>query len=198
MWNIRTTLIMAMLFVPFLAGTSVAKQLFNNPEFSIKAGPEFSIIVGQDSLPYSQPNAGFSAGMEVDYVPQIIGFQTGMLYVQKGTGTSYGRNYNLDYLVIPLMIRINMKEPDAKVKPHFLLGTEAGILLSADTTRDGISTDIKEQFNTFDPGLRVGFGVDVSHFTFQIHFSMSMSSISKDPDVFADNLTWGALVGGVF
>jgi|GEM_PF-2718153 hypothetical protein len=200
MTKARWILALAFLFSSLCVTIASAQvPLVPKPRFSIEAGPHFAALIGDGSPSYSEPKIGFAAGAEVSFVPKNIGFQSGLLYVQKGCGISSGAKYNLNYLVIPMMLRINMVPPVVKVKPHFLLGPELGFLMGANIKHNGNSTDIKDSLKGFDPGIRSAFGVDVANITCSINVAFGLSSIYEAAGAPAcHNISWGLMVGGNF
>jgi hypothetical protein len=166
--------------------------------FAVEGGPLLSLLIGSGAPTGIELTGGYCVGVEVSRVPKHAGFQTGLFYAHEGVDTEGGYSLALDYLIVPVMLRLNLTAPSAKIKPHFLLGPQFGCLLNAKEKWDGANQDAEDRFKTLEVGIRGGAGLDLGPLTLQANFSTSVSNILKNSNSFCGNLTLGTLIGARF
>ena len=99
---------------------------------------------------------------------------------------------NLNYIVVPVMAKYFAAE-----KFSIEAGPQIGFLMSAKAKADGESVDIKDEFNSTDFGLNVGFGYDFTeNIGVGLRYTAGLSNIAKDSGDFKVNNTNIALTVG--
>jgi hypothetical protein len=112
---------------------------------------------------------GFSAGISLPFVlPYSIhtGLETGVYYTQKGflnpsIDRFDGESILLDYVEIPVLLRLNYNLTDA-IQPKVVGGFYTAFRANAEILQDnGDRISINDHTNTVDFGLTAGVGTDV-------------------------------------
>jgi len=80
-----------------------------------------------------------------------------------------------NYLSIPVLLRFNVVP-----QVHLLAGPQFGILLSAKSTFNTGTIDIKDQVNSSDFGGVVGAGADFGPFNAGLRYNFGFSNIDKN------------------
>jgi hypothetical protein len=142
-------------------------------EFGMKAGVNFSTLKFGDPevVEGDEPNrrAGFTAGIYLARrVHRALAFQGEALVWVKGAEFD-SEKLRLTYLEVPLLARINLRQPiDHPV--HLLTGPALAFKLDASATFDGVSVDVGGDFENFDVGWVLGGGVDFDSFVIDARY----------------------------
>lgn len=136
-----------------------------------------------DSKSKAGLNVGIVTGMGLSrYAP--IYLETGLFFTQKGAktnGRGYDRTYNLDYLTLPVTLKLIAGTRDVSIQPfvggYVAVGTGGKV---KDYGRETISNafgtgDLKR----FDAGLKMGCGIGVDVFYAEVAYDMGLANISK-------------------
>jgi len=148
----------------------------------LRAGVNFANVQVSSSSGYSPSSiTSFVAGGYAKIMLSgKIGIQPELLYNAVGAKASdptLGTITNkMNYLSVPVFFRFNVVS-----KLHLLAGPQFGILLSAKSTNNTGTYDIKDQINSSDFGGVVGAGVDFGPFNAGLRYNFGFSNISKDP-----------------
>lgn len=96
-----------------------------------------------------------------------LGFGADLKFSQEGykvsyeiSGVSFENKVNMNYLRLPLRFIYFFGEYGNAVRPKIFIGPTPGLLLSAQSTTEGTSVDVKDDFNSFDLGIHAGAGVN--------------------------------------
>lgn len=139
-------------------------------DLGVRGGVVASTISGlagtADERTYG-PTVGLTAGYNIN---EWIGLESGLVYTEKGgqapgvdgSGTSTKFVTRLDYVTVPLRIRVPMGP--GPVLPYFAVGFEYSVLVAAETwfeTDESDKTDAKDLFEDHDFGTVVALGLEI-------------------------------------
>lgn len=154
-----------------VAADDAAAQSF---QFGPVAGVSIANFSGDDAGD-TDSRTGFFGGAQVVWQApgSLFGFETGAVYVQKGASMDdpdVDGTIELDYIAIPLMLRIAPPMGESSFTPVFGLGGEAAFEVGCAVSGegDGVEVDMdcdefpEGEFDTksFDFGLAASVGVD--------------------------------------
>lgn len=151
-----------------VAADDAAAQSF---QFGPVAGVSIANVSGDDAGD-TDSRTGFFGGAQVVWQApgSLFGFETGAMYVQKGakfSDTDGEGTIELDYITVPLLLRVAPPMGASSFTPVFGLGGEAGFEVgcSASGEAEGVEIDVDcEEFGletkSFDFGLAASVGVD--------------------------------------
>ena len=147
---------------------------------------------GYDSVGMgTSSRTGLGIGGFVDIGGGKLSFQPELWYIQKGMkGTGIGSSgggegtIKLNYIEIPLLLKVDLGVPNAQVKPYLFVGPQVSFLASStlDVTWIGHSEsdEISSAVNSTDFGLTGGVGIDVSQFLLEARYDMGLTNVLKD------------------
>lgn len=149
----------------FLTAAVAVSSLTFAQQFGAKAGMNVSTI-SDEGFDDTKSKVGYYAGVFMNVpVSESFSIQPEVLYNNLGSkvsGTTYSSTLNLDYVAVPVMFQY-------KATPQFYLeaGPEFGFLVNAKHKLDnGSSSTVteldKEDFNSFNMGVGLGLGFDIS------------------------------------
>jgi hypothetical protein len=149
----------------------------------IKAGLNFANQKLDDDDIDINGRTSWHAGFFLTAKLGTIGIQPEILYNSVGSkfdaGTAGDLVTKIDYVTIPVMIRINF----AKVL-NIHAGPQFGILLSAKQELDGNSEDIKDTLKGSDLGIGAGIGLDLPMgLTASARYTFGLSDINDSDDI---------------
>jgi hypothetical protein len=130
--------------------------------------------------------------------------QPEVLYVRKGTtfqSLGVDGNINLDYLDIPVLLKLNLIPSKTGLSPFIEAGPSLSLNTSAKETFLGHSVDLKDMVNGTDFGLVFGGGLDIQKVTLEVRYEVGLGHPFKEiakvtPDL--NNGTLYALLGYKF
>lgn len=144
-------------------------------------------IGGDDAPDDLDRRTGLAVGGFVTF--DIIGpfaLQPELNYIQKGAETPSGTTTKLDYIELPLLIKVQPSTP-GPISPNLFVGPTAAVNVNAEEESDSGTTDISDDVSTGDFGLAVGVGVDVGlgMGTLMVdgRYGLSLTSLDEDDDV---------------
>ena len=127
-------------------------------------------------------------------ITEVFALQPEILYTQKGIIWEWEENdttikwiQNLDYLEIPLLVKLSFPTPGI-VKPHLFLGPFIGFNIGAKLKAeiDGSTSpevDIKDHIKNIELGLVLGGGADLdlakSGITFDVRYTLGLSTFDE-------------------
>jgi opacity protein-like surface antigen len=163
-------------------------------QFGAKAGMNVSTI-SDEGFDDTKSKVGYYAGVFMNVpVSESFSIQPEVLYNNLGSkvsstvlGTTYSSTLNLDYVAVPVMFQY-------KATPQFYLeaGPEFGFLVNAKQKfDDGSSSTVteldKEDFNSFNMGVGLGLGFDISkNVGLNARYVAGFSDITKESGPAAD------------
>lgn len=167
----RKAFAVAALAAAVVATEDVSAQSFT---FGPVAGVSIASFSGDD-LEAADSRTGFFGGAQVVWQApgSLFGVETGAMYVQKGAseeGEGGEVTIGLDYIAIPLLLRIAPPMANSSFTPAFGLGVTAGFEIgcSLEVEGEGVELDAdcdaggEESLETksFDLGLTASVGAD--------------------------------------
>jgi hypothetical protein len=184
-------LLAVLLFLAFAVSPVLALPV----SFGLKAGVAFSNFNGTDAEALAQgmseqttaalKSKMFIAGGGFLSISAggMWGIQPEVLYVRKGTTIKAGSvegDVNLDYLTIPVLLKLNLLPAKSPASPFIFAGPSISINMSANTKGpDGSSVDIKEMVNSADFGLVFGGGLDIKKFSLDARYELGLGNPIK-------------------
>ncbi|MEC5394945.1 porin family protein [Bergeyella sp. RCAD1439] len=180
----------------FLGAALAMGSLAFAQQFGVKGGLNVSSI-SKEGFSDAKSKAGYYAGVFMNApIAENFSIQPELIYNNLGakatssttvagtTLSSSTRTINLDYVTVPVMFQYH-------VVPQFYMeaGPEFGFLVNAkskgETTIAGISTsfnnDIKDKMNTFNFGLGLGAGFNVTNnFGINARYVAGFTDLNKD------------------
>lgn len=116
-----------------------------------------------------------------------FGIQPEVLYSSQGSewvdnaGVGFDIENKFQYLNIPLLLRFNI----AMFNLH--LGPQFGILTTAKSDVNGVTTDIKDQFKSGDFSVAAGVGVNLPfNLNATVRYVAGLSDIGDEPDTIGE------------
>ncbi|MBL7851601.1 MAG: PorT family protein [Cyclobacteriaceae bacterium] len=167
----------AILVILTLLGNGLYAQ---GTKFGIKAGLNLAqlkvSVAGYSET--SNSLTAFHGGVYAQMMTsEKFGFQPELLYSAQGADEGDSAKFNLNYLIIPVMMRYDVS-PGISIQA----GPQVGFLMSA--TVNGV--DVKSEMNSIDFGLGFGFGVDrPSGFSFGFRYVVGLSNTFSSSTVSA-------------
>lgn len=129
--------------------------------------------------------------------PLII--QPELLYTQKGTGANEADKVTIDYIVLPVLLKLNVAIPGNEqllVQP--LLAPEMGFAIKASSTYD---PNFQESINRLNAGFNLGADLiyDKEYFI-GLRYYLGMTDLLKDQSKrpLISNTCWTVSVGYIF
>lgn len=170
-------------------------------EFGMKAGVNFSTLKFGDPevTEGDDPNrrAGFTAGVYLARrIHRALSFQGEALIWVKGAEFETSK-LRLTYFEVPLLARINLRQPIAN-PVHLLTGPALAFKLDASATFDGVSVDVGGDYENFDVGWVAGGGVDFDSFVIDARYVWGLLNAPRGVPVNAPkirNETFVIMVG---
>lgn len=142
----------------FLVGAIALFGAMNAQSFGLKAGMNISNVSGDGD---AKSKVGFNAGVFMNApIAANFSIQPEVLYNSKGAKLDYDNfdiNFNLDYISVPVMFQYN-----ATPKFYLEAGPEFSFLISGKAKAEGESVDIKDGFKSFDIGIGLGAGYNIT------------------------------------
>ena len=163
-------------------------------KYGAKAGLNLSNLAGDVE------NADMKVGFQVGGFAEIkvsdkFAVQPELLFSNLGTKVDFDGTTvteNLNYVVVPVMAKYFAAE-----KFSIEAGPQIGLKKKTKAKADGESVDIKDEFNSTDFGLNVGFGYDFTeNIGVGLRYTAGLSNIAKDSGDFKVNNTNIALTVG--
>ena len=141
----------------------------------ISFGLNYANIVGphEDNNRLLRGHAGIYMGL---WRAEKFLLNTMLLYSMMGAKFDSDANYSLSYLVLPLMINYMIAQ-----NLYFGLGVQPGVLVGGKSKYNDQSTDIKDNLNSFDFGIPLGFRYRVArNFHLALLYTIGVTNIFKN------------------
>lgn len=117
----------------------------------------------------------FSAGPKLSIQPELLFSQKGSKLNLLGSETKT----KLDYLEIPILVKLKLGAPGVLTAPFLFAGPSFGILASAKQETLGTVTDVKDAFKNVDVGLAFGVGLDISKITLDARYTLGVTDVDE-------------------
>lgn len=140
-------------------------------QFGVIGGVSIANFSGDDVGDADSRSAPFFGGTLVVQPTGSLGFETGFLYMPKGSSTDFEGGtgtLKIDYVEVPLLLRLGINLAASPIKPVVLLGGYVGFKAACEVEGegDGVSAEIDcDEFDfdvkSTDFGVTGGLGVDI-------------------------------------
>jgi len=180
---------------------SISPSIFGQT-FGIKAGLNLATMSYKDGSLSYDPTA--IAGINVGLISEIaiqenLFLQPGILFSTKGsqyTISSYTTTITTSNIEVP--INLMYKHDLGSLKLLGFAGPYLGLAVGGKTKSDGISQDISfsgenRDMNSFDFGLNIGAGIEVSNFQISAQYGFGLANLAN-----TSNSSSQVLKNGVF
>lgn len=141
-----------------LVGALALCGAMNAQTFGVKAGLNVSNVSEAED---TKSKVGFNAGVFLNApIAANFSIQPEVLYNSKGAkldDSNFDLKLNLDYISVPVMFQYN-----ATPKFYLEAGPEFSFLMSGKAKAEGESEDIKDNFKSFDLGIGLGAGFNIT------------------------------------
>lgn len=129
-----------------------------------------------------------------------IAFQPEVLYTQKGVEfkeSDFTNEFKLhtDYVDVPLLLRFQQASGRGV---YALAGPSLNLNVSAKSTFEDDEEDFKDEVESFEAGVVLGAGFQLSNFLIEARFTEGLTNIVKNPDDSDDsyrNRSFAVMVG---
>jgi hypothetical protein len=141
----------------------------------VKGGLVFADF-SSDAVKYEN-RTGWQGGLFVGgNLPGVLGAQVEFNYLEKKTRGLLGQEIKLDYLQIPLLLKLHTPAKTASsFQAYGIVGPSVDIKVG-----DSIGgIDVKDSFNGLDLGLMFGGGIEAGHLIFEGRYSRGLRKVNK-------------------
>jgi len=142
--------------------------------FGAKIGPLFPTI-NSDNITNFTNRTGWMGGIWFGGNRNgTVGVQGEIMYAKKNVPDSLGRDIDLHYLEIPILLRGNFGSPNReRVAGFIIVGPAFDVKLKSEL--NGI--DIGEQYEGLDFGVIAGAGVEITRFLIEARYNWGLRNI---------------------
>lgn len=204
----RSPLFSLLVAVGSLSAAPLAAQV--PVQFGVMAGASFAKLGGSD-VGSNDTRTGFVAGGFLRFTPAgMFALEPQLLYVQKGAKADFGGGITgtlkLDYVQVPVLIKLNIPMADKAVAPNIFVGPAIGFKASCKISASNGSSSASGSCADNDFGIKstdfsavFGAGLDIRHFSFQGRYDLGLTKLgdgSANNDV--KNRAWLLTVGYAF
>lgn len=189
----RYALISSITIICFLF-TAFSISVAQSVKTGAKAGINFTNFNGGGNF---DSRTGFMVGgfVKMNIPESSVAIQPEVYYAQKGAETSDGGEIKLEYLEIPILVKVGLSKSDI-VKPNIFAGPYAGINLNQSS--GGLLGSTGNDTENIDFGGVVGAGLDIeagsSIFTIDLRYGFGLSPAFKNGD---EKNSMFAIVAGI-
>lgn len=153
----------------------------------LRIGATFMTIGGEDAPSDLNRRTGLTVGGFVVFdVVGPLAVQPELNYTQKGAEEPGGTTTKLDYVELPLLLKLQPPS-SGLVSPSLLIGPTAALNVKAEEETSSGSTDISDNIRTGELGLMVGVGVDAAlgmgTLLLDARYGLGVTSLDEDDDV---------------
>lgn len=171
--------------VPVLAAPAAAQVPV---QYGVMAGASFANFRGADAG-NSKTRTGFAAGAFLRFHTGIFAIEPQALYVQKGAkadiGTSGSGTFKLDYLEVPVLVKVMISTADAALTPNIFAGPAIAFKANCQLKGDnGSGSSVQTSCSnagvpvkSTDFSLVLGAGLDVRRLSFQGRYDLGLTKI---------------------
>lgn len=150
------------------------------------AGLSLATLGGDDASDALDHRTGFNAGAFLDFpLGDILGVTTGLYYVQKGASEN-DFTIEIDYLEVPVLLRVTAIGEDA-MRLNLLLGPTLAFEVKCQSDVDRDCEDEGFPTKSFDLGAGFGVGIDfplspTMSVVGSALYDLGLTSIADSPD----------------
>lgn len=193
-----------------LSQLSMAQEMESAKEykvkFGVKGGINFSNI-NTNNVDDESVLTGFNLGVFAKHsINKYIAIQPELYFTTKGAKLTYNNSlavgaakFHLNYIEAPLLVVINLTD---KFNIHG--GGYVSYLINAKVSNESGPAGFnfenslnKDDFNRFEAGLAIGFGVDVNPVSFGVRYNHGLTTVGKDKNFSGTNYTFADGKNGV-
>ena len=148
----------------------------------IKIGPTFATI-SSDALDFDT-RTGIHAGLFVGGSrDKVVGLQTEFNWLRKNTETDLGQKIRIDYLQIPVLLRLNAGSSSANgFAAYGIVGPAVSLKIGDDI--EGVTID--DGFEGADVGLVFGGGIEIVRIIVEARYEKGLRRINDNFSDFAE------------
>lgn len=181
----RIALTMALLIALACAANAQTGMQGNLTGMGFKAGVNFGSFVGSDA---GSPNTrtGFTGGGFLTYtIMRQLSIQPELYYTMKGgkrfPNTVDQENWDLNYLEIPLLLKLNFPT-EGMVKPNVFAGPQLGFPLSANYNDQDVMDYVKGTEFSLAFGAGIEYKLKMVSLTFDARYVLGLTNIISATD----------------
>ncbi|GLC24485.1 porin family protein [Roseisolibacter agri] len=172
------------------------------PRLGVLAGASIATLSG-DPVDEWGNRTGFVAGAALTVpLTSVVSFQPEVLFAQKGAALSedgFTATFKLDYVEVPLLLRVDMPTTGSAVRPHLFAGPALAFKASCDVEasgqgvsasrpcRDIANEEDEEDLKSFDAGLMLGgaLGFDIGRQRLNVgaRYTLGLTKLVSADDV---------------
>jgi hypothetical protein len=139
-----------------------------------KFGPLFPSVSGEAFTTFKN-RTGWMGGIWFgSSTAGDVGVQAEIMYAKKNVPDALGRDIDLRYLELPVMLRINVG-PSNRVGGYIIAGPAFDVNLRSELN----GVDVGEQYEGLDLGLIGGAGVEITRFLVEARYNWGLRNIAK-------------------
>jgi len=171
---------------------------FAQMQFGLKAGANISNLIGDDAID-TETKTGFAAGVFFMYqFSTMFAIQPEIYYTMKGatekqsiSGVTVDFTYTLDYIEIPLLLKLLIPIQGSSINPAIFAGPAIGINTTAKFKAEAQGQTLEEDLEdvkSTDIGLVVGAGIGFpvgeNELGFDLRYILGLTTIDDSADEF--------------
>jgi hypothetical protein len=153
----------------------------------LRVGGTFMTFGGEDAPSDLGRRTGLTLGgfITFDFAGPFA-LQPELNYVQKGAEQANGTITKLDYIELPLLVKLQAPTGGA-VSPHLFMGPTGALNINAEEETDAGTTDVSDNVRMVDLGLAFGIGLDAGlgagTLLVDARYGLGVTSLDEDDDV---------------
>ena len=157
--------------------------------YGLRLGVTASTVRSDDKyLDGSRAMAGLNLGMAVGFQlarATPVYLETGLYYTEKGGKGNYNGpfSYSMNYLEVPIVMKYLIRlNPDVSIQPFAGVFGAVGVTgkIKDFNQRQAYSSFDSDAFKRVDGGLRLGCGIQYSHFYAELGYDIGLVNVSHD------------------
>ncbi|OON70528.1 porin family protein [Hymenobacter sp. CRA2] len=156
---------MKKLLLALALGAAANTAMAQDVKFGLKIGPTLSSYYGEARPNNSKYMLGLNGGVSANIgLTDLLSFQPELLYSQKGNEFTNGAvksTTRLNYLDVPLLLRIDVDGPFFEIGPH--VGYALSVTSTDEVNGTSNSFDNKSNVNDWDAGVVLGIGYQLDN-----------------------------------
>ncbi len=176
------------------AGLCAAPAASAQIKLGAKAGVNIADIGGSDadSLGSTETKAGFIGGGFAEFmIGNMFAIQPELLYSQKGVKETGGDKIKIDYVEVPLLLKVNIPIEGSTVHPNVYVGPAVAFKASCKVEESGVTEDcdtVGALITSTDFGVAFGGGVsfDVggAEVGVDVRYTLGLRTVDDEDDPF--------------
>ena len=193
-----------------LSQLSMAQETGSTKEckvkFGVKGGINFSNI-NTNGVDDESVLTGFNLGVFAKHsINKHIAIQPELYFTTKGAKLAYNNplavgaaKFHLNYIEAPLLLVVNLTD-NFNIHGGGYVSYLVNAKISNESGPAGFNFENsldKDDFNRFEAGLAIGFGVDVHPFSFGVRYNHGLTTVGKDKNFSGTSYTFADGKNGV-